>query len=121
MHNEVSRTLMFSYDFSVRNKPAQSNTISSPCSNSFHFKLEIVILAENFYLMYFECLLSLIYCANGGSCTLNRAFLRALHPCLWQKRHRVPHCNIVGWMISWTKDSITDIFSILRLGQVIPC
>ena len=28
MHNEVSRTLRFSYDFSVRNKPAQSNTMS---------------------------------------------------------------------------------------------
>ena len=73
MHNQVSRTLRFSYNFSVRKKPAQSNTISSPCSNSLHFKPEIVILAETSILCT-SSVLSLIYCAHGGSCTLKRTF-----------------------------------------------
>ena len=113
---EVSRTLRFSYDFSVRNKPAQSNTISSPCSNSFHFKLEIVILAETFYLMYFECLLSLVYCPHGGSCTLNRAFWSATRmslaettPCPSLQYRRID--DFIGQRI------LSHIFSILRLEK----
>ena len=56
-----------------------------------------------------------------GEANLEQDVLKALHACLSQKRHRVLHCIIVGWMISLDKGFYHRYFSILQLGKVIPC